>query len=103
MYHILYYATAFKISQRFLVAVYSALSFHTLWMWVMLLAKTLHMEAAYTSKTWATPPTDTWCQHTRAEPTSILYYILGELILQIALPIQQPDFYVWNISYSIFA
>jgi hypothetical protein len=49
-------------------------------MWVVLLARK-HMEAAYTSKTWATLPTDTWCKHTRAEPTSILYYSLGKLVL----------------------
>jgi hypothetical protein len=55
---LLYYVTAFKVSQRFLVAVYY-LGFCTLWMLAVLLAKTLHMEAACTSKTWATLPTDT--------------------------------------------
>jgi hypothetical protein len=36
----------------------------------------LHMEAAYTSETWATLPRATKCKGLRAESVSIVYYNL---------------------------
>jgi hypothetical protein len=56
------------------------------------------MEAAYTSETWATLPTDIWFKHTKAEPTSILYYCLGKLILQLTLLIYNRMTLTFGIS-----
>jgi hypothetical protein len=61
------------------------------------------MEAAYTSKTQATPSTGIRWKDPRAESTSILYYNSGKLTLHITFLIQQHESYLSNISYGLFA